>query len=420
MKNDVSGVGKESPVHGQATSSVDRANEGHAGDTGAGAPIRIRRYANGKIRYQIDLGWVGGRRLRKACRSRDEATVLWEQFKTQRQTDHTRGSTFLQLSANVQRDLLSAHDLMAGKASLCAAATFYLNHALAFPAAPQYVPPLFECIENFIQSKKEKGSRQRTIEELHRRLKTSFATFQPAPDEPPLGQMLVSHIQPKHIRRYLQVSSANRRTRFNILTKISQLFIFATQQQWRLDNPLDSIIRQTPPEESPKIFSLSTIRAMLQAAPAFDLTPYMALSLFAGLAQSEILRLDWNEVHLSAHQVTIPKDISRHPKFGRRINELSINCVAWLKTCSKVQGPVCPVSQFWHRFRRFKTHLDLNEKKWPFNGLQNTFASYHFGRDHSDEKTASMLSISKAQVPRYFRQPVNPEDVPVFWNLTPP
>jgi integrase len=384
--------------------------------------IRPRVYPSSKRTvWEVDAGVVDQVRLRRARSTREEAEALAQQFsRLDKQDVELR---ILEYSASRQAELAGAIDLAEhNRFSLLEAAEFYVAHRGARPPDPKEIPTVHRAIQDYLVSLDDLGRREETLHELEVRLGRL--------DNQEFGRKLVSQITGAALAAFAQKQARDKRTRYNLLTKLSQFFGWCQSQGWLLVNPLDNVVRPIPDEKTPRLFSVADCRRLLKAAAECQLLPYVTLSLFAGLGQAEILRLNWRAIHIEAREVVIDPDTATNRK--QRINPISDNLAAWLasfRDSMNEPGPVSDRHRFWNRFRKWKDAVQKGSKgAWPFNGLQNSFVSYHYARlrkagseeDQAAKLTADMIGLEDpGLLQRHFRQPVKPAAADEFWNLVP-
>lgn len=130
------------------------------------------------------------------------------------------------------------------------------------------------------------------------------------------------------------------RTRFNSLSQIKTLFIFARARGYyaREEDALAGVEFAKGKGGEIGIFSPSEMRRLLAVAKP-EIVPFLAIGAFAGLRTAEITRLDWSKVNLAKRFIEVTAQSAKTA--SRRIVPMADNLAAWLAPYAKTDGPVC-------------------------------------------------------------------------------
>lgn len=366
--------------------------------------IHIAKHRSGQISYQVDLGFVEGRRKRVNFASKTDAQGFADQSRVARANEGTEAFT---LPQGIRLDAAKAHKILAPHhVTILEAAKYYEKHVLAYKTAP----PVKEIVARYVADSKNKNLRTRTIGDLEARLNTFAEEF---------GERRLSEITLDELKEWVNDEDWEMRTRINYLTKISQLYNFALRRpvKWVDSNITEMIDRPAVEDTKPDIFTVEQVKALLSNAHQFDLLPYVSLGLFAGLRSAEMMRLDSKEILFENRLIKIGADVAK--KRAQRHVEMQPVLLAWLLPhveTLKRGGPV--VDQ--NRFRKNKELLlDLaGITKWPVNGLRHSFASYHLAQFNNSDSTAYQMGHRSTEiVHRYYKALVLKTDAERFWNL---
>src|SRR5580704_2792046 len=280
--------------------------------------------------YQVDKGWVNGRRERRNYKTRDETLLAAENGYQQRQND---GLAVFGLSQDVKMDAAKAHEILAPyKISLFEAASYYKKHVLAYQSAPK----VREIIDRMIAEKETKNRSDKTIHDLKSRLQNSFAED--------FGDRLLIEITKDEIEEWLTDEEWTPRSRINYHTKISQLYNYAIKNQWVDANVTERIDRPSVVDSDPEIFTVEQAESLLLNANDFGLLPYVALGLFAGLRSTELMKLKGEWIVPQEKSIIVPAEIAK--KRTRRVVNMQDALLAWLKPCLPLRGNIVSTSQF--------------------------------------------------------------------------
>jgi len=227
---------------------------------------------------------------------------------------------------------------------------------------------------------------------------------------------LIHLIEASDIKDWLSSMDLMPRTKKNYLMVVREIFKFAKQKGYLIDNPLDSLTRYDSKAihgvdandiREPNILSVDEAKRLLKTAkkhPELGLLGAVTLGLFCGIRTEEIKKLEWDAVHLEAEKpfVVISSKIAKK----RRIRnvDIPINAVSWLKICAKKEGPVAEnnyISHYQKRFRElqklagFGKWVQVGKRRkwkstWKENSIRHSFGSYHFAL-HGDSMLTSRL-----------------------------
>jgi integrase len=156
----------------------------------------------------------------------------------------------------------------------------------------------------------------------------------------------------------------------------------------------------------------------LEHAAEYDLLPYVAIGLFAGLRSAELLRLDWSAVKLAERSIIIAAGVAK--KRSRRVVEINDTLAAWLPSCAKRKGIVVELPDqrtLYKRLAELATAAGL--KKWADNGLRHSCASYSLALTGDAVRVAYQLGNSADMIHRHYKALVTAADAKRFWELRP-
>ena len=159
----------------------------------------------------------------------------------------------------------------------------------------------------------------------------------------------------------------------------------------------------------------SRILAVASADPEQGLLPGITIGLFAGLRSCELKQIKWEEINLSTGNIEVTAEKSKSRR--RRLVTVSPNLLAWLKPFAHEHGLVLPPN-WYGRLRRLKELANIQD--WPDNAMRHSFASYHYARHQSADKTAFQLGHQDTKILfEHYRELVTREEAKRYWSLFP-
>ena len=353
--------------------------------------------------YQVDKGWVNGKRERRNYKTKDEALTAAENGYLERQND---GLAVFGLSQDVKMDAARAHEILAPfKISLFDAASYYKKHVLAYRSAPS----VKDIIDRMIAEKETKNRSDATVRDLKSRLQNTFAED--------FGDRLMHEIGKDEIEEWLNDEEWTPRSRINYHTKISQLYNYAIRNEWIDANLTKKIDRPSAVDSEPEIFTVEQAKKLLLNANDFGLLPYVALGLFAGLRSTELMKLKGEWIVAEEKSVIVPAEIAK--KRTRRVVNMADALLAWLQPCLPLRGNIVSASEFRSNMDLLRAAAGI--EKWPKNGLRHSFASYHLATHENELLTAKEMGHRDSNiVHKNYKQLILKSQAARFWALRPP
>src|ERR1039458_7198693 len=160
--------------------------------------IFIAKHRSGQVSFQVDLGFVDGKRKRVNFASKGEAEAFADQSRVARANE---GMAAFTLTQDIRLDAVKANRLLAPHGvTILESAKYYENHVLAYKTAPT----VKEIVQRYIADCKQRNLRPRTIGDLEQRLRTFSADF---------GDFRLSDITLDELREWLNDEQWGMRTR---------------------------------------------------------------------------------------------------------------------------------------------------------------------------------------------------------------
>ena len=365
-------------------------------------PIHALTYSSGKTAWQVAC-MVNGQRIRDAYPTKAEAETRAAEIRIQVENEGRAAFTMpaaVRVEAHKAVEKLAPH-----KATITEAVDFYVEHVLKYRTAPTVA----EIVKRLVTEAEGNKRRDRTVKDLRLRLEQFAKTF---------GERQLASITREELAAWLKDPTLSARSRINYAVKASQLYNFAIRNQWAEYNIAASIPRPTAEDAEPEIFTPEQAARLLEHAAEYDLLPYVAIGLFAGLRSAELLRLDWSAVKLAERSIIIAAGVAK--KRSRRVVEINDALAAWLPSCAKRKGMVVELPDqrtLYKRLAQLATAAGL--EKWPDNGLRHSCASYSLALTGDAVRVAYQLGNSADMIHRHYKALVTAADAKRFWELRP-
>ncbi len=320
------------------------------------------------------------------------------------------------LSADERRDAALALDQLARKIperadrpTFVDLAKFWLERNPALGSAP----PTHEIVDALILGRRKKG-----CSEVHcSRLKSDLLRFAAAvPELHKADERTINVWLDSELNRGI-----SRRRRDNLLNAIVQLSRFARKEGWLAD-------RQTPAERIERIgegvsevttFTPAEMSAILRAA-SDRWFPFFAIGAFAGLRNSEILRLEWSAFHWQKNIIAVPAKIARKVRISRHAPLLP-NLAELLSWCREKHGPVIPtkneraaLSELGREIERIRTKTSL---RWKKNAPRHSFGSYRFAVLKDPEALRIEMGNSPEQIREHYNDPKTEDEARAWFSI---
>ena len=156
------------------------------------------------------------------------------------------------------------------------------------------------------------------------------------------GNRAIAGITVEELDNWLRALPGSPKTRTNFRANIGVLFSYATKRRILDLNPVVHTAKPKLPDNPPEIFTVEQLSALLEAAKHYapDVVPMLAIGAFAGLRDAEIKRLDWSEVNRARGHIEVTGAKAKSAR--RRIVPIQPNLAAWLKSFSRMKGPLLP------------------------------------------------------------------------------
>jgi len=206
------------------------------------------------------------------------------------------------------------------------------------------------------------------------------------------------------------------------LRYLRAVFNFGIRRGWCDENPIKRIEMHSLKMRK-EILTNAQVTALLNAVcdNDFELLPYHALCIFAGIRPKEVERLSWSNLNMEEHFIEVPDEKSKTAV--RRIVEMESLLVRWLnyyvRRGGRTSGDVTPSSNLRKRLRAVRKTAGF--ELWPQDAPRRTFASCWLAV-HSDVNRLNNLMghTSPEMLWRHYHKAVTQKHARGFWQIEPP
>jgi integrase len=206
--------------------------------------------------------------------------------------------------------------------------------------------PVAEVVAEFLAEKEKRTKRgslasARYLGDLRKQL-TAFATA---------FQCELADVTPEQIRLWADGHEWGARTRFNSLSQIKTLFLFARARGYyaREEDALAGVQFAKGKGGEIGIFTPAEMRWLLAVAKP-EIVPFLAIGAFAGLRTAEITRLDWSKVNLAKRFIEVTAQSAKTA--SRRIVPMADNLARMACALREDRRPSVRPSATGEAFRR--------------------------------------------------------------------
>jgi integrase len=235
-----------------------------------------------------------------------------------------------------------------------------------------------------------------------------------------LHDRIACKITASDIEEQLKGASASVHNAF--LRYLRAVFNFGIRRGWCLENPVKRIEMHSLKMRK-EILTNAQVTTLLKAVcdTDFELLPYHALCIFAGIRPKEVERLSWSNINTDERFIEVPDEKSKTAV--RRIVDMKPLLVRWLdyyiKSGGSVQDGVTPTSNLRKRLRVVRKAAGID--RWPQDAPRRTFASCWLAV-HSDVNRLNLLMghTSPEMLWRHYHRAVTQRHAKTFWKIEPP
>jgi integrase len=365
--------------------------------------LKIRHYTHSSTSKWVVDGWKeNGKRKRVFFRTKADAET-WAHHKTVEATNY--GTRALAVPEELRLEAVKcSEELKPFNKSLTDAVRYYVDH-LRLCAQSCVVTGL---IAEFLVSRTSKGRSPKYVKDLRNRLKRFEKAF---------GEQNAATLTTREIDQWISGLGLGPQSQNNYRTILSSLFSYALSRGYVQSHPVMGIEKAKVVGNAPGIFTPEEMRQLLNAAQEHvpDVLGFLAIGAFAGLRMAEIERLVWNDVDLEDGFIHVGAKKAKSAR--RRLVKIEPNLRRWLDVAVRVRESVAPLNL---RVRLLETRKAARSKKWPFNGLRHSYASYHLAHFKDAARLAlEMGHTDTSMIFGHYRELVRTEEAAGYWRIEP-
>ncbi|MDG2125648.1 MAG: tyrosine-type recombinase/integrase, partial [Verrucomicrobiales bacterium] len=247
-----------------------------------------------------------------------------------------------------------------------------------------------------IERREREGRKPRTIEDLDQRL-TRF--------QKDLGvDRIVGTITTADIDGWLRSLKLGPQSKINFRRALHALFNECVKHGWCQTNPVTSAEKPKEPEREIGFLTHTDATKLLLAATD-DVLPGIALQLFCGLREAELVTLHWEQVNLAGGHIRIITS-----KTGKRLVPIPDNARQWLQPVAKTEGNVWDGSTRYHYSHSVRGAFDAAGVKRTTNCLRHSFCTYRLAASQDLAKTSLEAGNSPRMIQKHYAELVGEDE----------
>ena len=361
-------------------------------------------------------GWQeGGKWQRKQFKDEDDAK-RFVALKTVELLNKERAMTNVMTRLSHKQLVAAEHAVeRLGDYTINDAVEFFLKHHV--PSTRKL--PVEVALREYV-GQKEKSVRPATIQQINavgRELLRSFSGVMldaiTTPD-------LIKHLE--GLRARGGVAQASLKTRANHRAVLGAFFSWAERERYVTANPIKDVPRTSAKrlrQGIPDTLSIEEARSLMSFVENYKggvMIRYFALCLFAGirpgLEDSEIIRIDENDIDLKTGVIRIRPEVSKTHQL--RVVEIQPNLRRWLEESPRQIRPV----NFGSMVAKIRQECGLSGRS---DILRHSWFTFHVARWRSVGEAALQGGNTEAIIKAHYLDPrrVTLDDAKEFWSILP-
>lgn len=298
------------------------------------------------------------------------------------------------------KEFVAAHKLLGG-ASILEAVKFYV----ARRPTQETIISVHEAVEQFLEAKKSDGVGNRYLQDARSRLRKFSGAFQQ-----PLRDVATAAMD-----EWLRGIATHPRTRNNFRQHIVTLFRWARDRGYlerEVQTEADRLPMAKDRGEDVQIFSPEVIEKLLRAADK-TLLPYLAIRAFAGVRNSEMGRLTWENIRFDQGVIEIRAGQAKTA--ARRLIPILPNLKSWLAPYREETGKIS-----YANAERIACKLASTiGVEWVHNGLRHGFGSHRLAVTKNAAQVAHEMGNTERMVHRHYKELVTEAQGKVWFAIKP-
>ena len=228
------------------------------------------------------------------------------------------------------------------------------------------------------------------------------------------------------MQHYLNSLNVSQRRKYNIRSLTSQFFNWCIKRNYTTFNPASKIEITVPRSDIAILAPDEAAKFLKTCEDEFpDLTPYVAISLFAGLRPTECALLKWENIHLDEMQITVRHDTSKVSE--TRNVPIEENLCRWIGNYKvDTKGFVTKQKGLRNRLQRLRMKMGYklngvnpDGPSWKEDTFRHSYASYWLGRNKDRAHLAENMGNSINVIKSHYKQIVSTTDTEAFWGIVP-
>jgi integrase len=334
------------------------------------------------------------------------------------------GLDAIEISPQLRAEAIKAAGILAGKATLTAAAEYFMKHSA--PSNEVTVQELFERYRDYQKAEGASDSYMADIQWRLGRFAEHFAKSKKAHEVS--YRDITTYLAKPFVRRGKkgqkrikeqvprQLSPLGRKIE---LKNVRPMFNYALDHGHIQASPFPlRHFRQRKSKDRQNLIDIRVLtlgEAGTVLSKAGALTSYIAIGLFAGVRPDETKALDWADVNWEAKTILVNGQNST--SHDRRHVEMSDNLIAWLLPYKAEKGPIVAMKAFRERFSELAKVSGLSP--WPTDVLRHSFASYWLAK-HKNEATLKFIMghhLTSDVLRKHYLNLVTPLDAEKYWAI---
>jgi integrase len=286
---------------------------------------------------------------------------------------------------------------------------------------PSQSPKTKDAALEFLEAKKVKGLRPRTIPQLRHNI--GLLTQQTG--DKPVSENTYHDV---HAAVVMEGENLAPRTLNHRINNLRQFFRWCLRRKYCAEDPTVGIETFIPDDDDPEIFTVDKVVAQLIAARDFKkgrLLPRMVIEFFGGLRPLELGRCGPKDVRLGSAPVIRMKG-RQAKRRKRRAVDIPPNFAAWLKVTNGAPFKTPNYRKDLDQVRRragfrgsFPKAGDDKLLPWPHDGIRHTAISAHLAYYEDENKTALWGGTSPDMIFDRYNGVMDQGEAKLFWSISP-
>lgn len=218
--------------------------------------------------------------------------------------------------------------------------------------------------------------------------------------------------------RPMKLGALSMQTKKNHRLAVHAFFAWAESQEMVGENPVSKSAKPKPAKVPPGILKPAEVGAFLAAIAATpEIVPFWCVRIFAGIRESEAVRMTWEMIDLAKGKINLPAHVT---KTGRpRGVDIQPALAAFLQPLAMKSGPLAPKSEMARRWALGKAFPEGHTA--PRNWARHVFATMHLHGFQDAGKTSLQLGHGESpeMLNAHYAAFATDEDAAAFWAIRP-